>query len=194
MNRVAVVGSAAGAALVGILVAGLVGGATAQTPATTTTTAVAAVRTVAVQGVGNASIDPNADGAVANAAYRTALAVAVNDAGSKAGALATDAGATSGPVQDIAEDGGEVDCTDTSGDYEDYNGVQPDFGSDDGTVTPSGVASVGAQAPNVLQKTTSSGSGSVKSKKKKKHPKAHAAQSALTCTVQAEVSVSYLLQ
>jgi Protein of unknown function (DUF541) len=178
--RVALAGAAAGVAIVGLLVADLVGGATAQTT-TSSSPAPAPPRVVSVEGIGTAPLSSAADAATATAAYRAAQGAAVSDGLTKAQFLAGKAGVDVGEVQSIAEDGGYVDCG--SGDY---TGVQPDFGSPSGgflsasSAPASGAASPAAPKP--------------KAKAKKKSKKKAKSAQAVTCTVQAQVSLSYQLQ
>jgi hypothetical protein len=112
-----------GVVAIGLLAAGALGVAGAET--TPTPTVSAPVRTVSVQGVAEASVEPTATTAAATAVYRQAMAAAVVDGQSKAQFLAEKTGATLGSVQSVSEGGGYIDCPGE----EEYQGGQPDFGS-----------------------------------------------------------------
>jgi hypothetical protein len=118
----------------------LAGGAlvmTAKAETTPTTpTASPPPRTVSVQGVASAPLDPAASAATATAAYRQAMAGAIGDGQAKAQFLAEKTSATLGAVQSIGEGGGYIECPEG----EEYQGAQPDFGYGSpvyaGTVAP----------------------------------------------------------
>jgi hypothetical protein len=168
----------------GLVVANMLGVASAEAPTTATP-----VRTVSVDGVANVPVAQGANRAVATAAYREGMAGAVSDGLGKAEFLAGKAGATLGSVQSIVEGGGSIQCT-TGGEsgYVEYEGEQPDFGSPSVSVEP-------ALAPRVAGsavKPTVHKPGSKRPKKKKKKPAAKAA-SAAVCTLSTDVTLVYAL-
>lgn len=140
----------------------------------------APVRTVSVQGVASVPIAQNANAAEANATYRQGMAGAVSDGQSKAQFLASQTATTVGAVQNIAEDGGYVDCSEAE-----YEGQQPDFGSTGvGTPTVGFAGKTSASAPTVHR-----------GKAKAKHPKHKRAvkASAASCVLYTQVSLIYAL-
>jgi uncharacterized protein YggE len=161
----------------GLVVANMLGVASAEAPTGTS------VRTVSVEGVAIVPIAQGANAAGATAAYRQGMASAVSDGQSKAEFLASKAGATMGSVQSIAEGGGYISCTDESG-YVEYQGEQADFGSSASTISASRVAA-GTAAPTPAAPIR-------KSRKHRSHkaPSAKRA-SAATCTLTAQVAVVY---
>jgi uncharacterized protein YggE len=94
-----------GAAIVAVLalvVAGVIGTAGAQD--TTPTTAAASLqRLITVNGAGEASVASDANAAARDAAYRTALTSALDDAKAKAGLIAAHEGLTVGAIQSVTE-------------------------------------------------------------------------------------------
>jgi hypothetical protein len=115
-----------GVAAIGLIAAGVLGVAGAETtPAPAP--AAAPLRTVSVQGVATQPLEPTASATAATAVYRQAMAAAVVDGQSKAQFLAEKTAATLGPVQSVAEGGGSIQCPGE----EEYQGAQPDFGSGD---------------------------------------------------------------
>lgn len=175
-----------------VAVAGsMLGVASAEAP----TSGSAATRVVDVEGFGTASIAKEADQAAADAAYRGAMAAAVADGREKAELLASKASSGAGPVQEIVEQGGSVQCwlfEPAEGEYEDhavpYEGAQPDFGSAPVTgADERAVLSAPAAKAPVPKRARA------KSKKHKaKAPRATAA-AAPTCTVSAGVYLRYEL-
>jgi hypothetical protein len=159
---------------------------TAATPTTTTITSPPPLRTVSVQGVAIEPIEQSASAAAATGVYRQAMASAVGDGQAKAQFLASQAGATLGQVQNVAEGGGYIQCT---GSEESYLGEQPDFGSAENYAVP-GVAPRAAAkvAPRVFKPA-------VKPPRKPKRKKKGAAKkaSATTCTLSTQVSLVYAL-
>jgi hypothetical protein len=167
---------------VSLIVAGLLGVASAEAPTTA-----APPPTVSVQGVAIEPIEQSASGATATAVYRQGMADAVIDGQSKAQFLASKAGVTLGAVQSIVENGGYIGCT---GNEVEYTGEQPDFGSP-GVGTSGATVSVprvaGAAIPGASKPA-------VKHAKKKKH-KAPVAKraSVVGCTLTAQVSLTYAI-
>jgi hypothetical protein len=167
---------------VSLIVAGLLGVASAEAPTTA-----APPPTVSVQGVAIEPIEQSASGATATAVYRQGMADAVIDGQSKAQFLASKAGVTLGAVQSIVENGGYIGCT---GNEVEYTGEQPDFGSPGVGVSPgamsvprvAGVAIPGASKP------------AVKHAKKKKHKAPVAKRASVAgCTLTAQVSLTYAI-
>ncbi len=147
MSTMRIVFAAAVAVTAGLIASGALGVAGAETTPTTTTSTttapavapVAPLRTVSVQGVAIEAITPSASAASATAVYRQGMGDALGDALAKAQFLAGKAGATLGPVQSMAENGGSIGC---AGEAE-YTGEQPDFGYTTGNtvrVAPSALA------------------------------------------------------
>src|ERR1700730_9360674 len=100
-----IVFAASTAVTAGLIVAGVLGVAGAETPTSTTVGGplVSLPRTVGVQGVAHEAIDQNANAAQATAVYRQGMADALADGQAKAQFLAGKAGTTLGPVQSIGE-------------------------------------------------------------------------------------------
>jgi uncharacterized protein YggE len=165
------------AVVAGLVVANMLGVASAEAPTGTS------VRTVSVEGVAIVPIAQGANAAGATAAYRQGMASAVSDGQSKAEFLASKAGATMGSVQSIAEGGGYISCTDESG-YVEYQGEQADFGSSASTISASRVAA-GTVAP-----TSAPPIRKPRKHRSRKAPSAKRA-SAATCTLTAQVAVVY---
>lgn len=166
------------AAVAGLIAAGMLGVATAEAPTSTPT------RTVSVQGVAIEAIDPSATAAAATAVYRQGMADAVTDGQAKAQFLASKVSATLGPVQNLVEDGGYISC---AGDVE-YLGEQPDFGSPGVSLSASGVRAraVAPASPRVIHRS------GVKRRKRHRSPAAKKANVS-TCTLSAQISLSYAL-
>lgn len=168
--------TAVGAAAVGLLAAGVLGVAGADTtPAPVPTSA---PRTVSVQGVGSAPIAAEANAQDANAAYRQGMAAAIADGQDKARFLAEKTGATLGAVQSVGEGGGYIQCPGE----EEYTGVQPDFGSG---------------APVIEARSVAAGKApvSVSHRSKPKRRKRHSAKksTAQTCTLSTQIALVYQL-
>lgn len=149
--------------------------------------------TVSVEGVANVSISQTANQTEANAAYRNGLAAAIADGHEKAEFLATETGAKVGSIQEIAERGGSIECVLPAEvgplkEYQEYKGVQPDFGS----VEVSGsrfVEAAPAEAPS-----SPATPKPPKPRKKKHRAKAKKATAApVSCTLSTQVLLSYLL-
>jgi Protein of unknown function (DUF541) len=161
----------------GLLVANMLGVATAEAPTGTP------VRTVSVQGVATVPISQNENASAATAIYRQGMAGAVADGQSKAEFLAGKIGATLGGVQSVIEGGGYIGCTGggESG-YAEYEGEQPDFGS----APQPGVAA--ASTPAAARVTHGA---------KAKHPKRKRVTAkkaaAVACTLTAQVSLVYTI-
>jgi hypothetical protein len=165
-------------AAVGLIAAGVLGVATAETPT------VPPPRTVSVQGVATEPIEQSASAASATAVYRQGMADAVSDGQTKAQFLAGKVGATLGPAQSVIEGGGYIECAGE----EEYLGEQPDFGSPEVSIAANGVSTRAATprfAPTVRKPTT----------KHKKHGKSPAAKKASTagCTLSTQVSLLFTL-
>jgi Protein of unknown function (DUF541) len=178
---------AASLILVGVL--GVAGAETTTTTSTTTTPTTATatsppLRTVSVQGVAIEPIEQSASAAAATGVYRQAMASAVSDGQVKAQFLASQAGATLGQVQSMAEGGGYIQCP---GSEEGYLGERPDFGSSSNYATPE-------VAPRALAKAPVAPRPTVKSRKPKRKKKSVAKKaSAVTCTLSTQVSLVYAL-
>jgi hypothetical protein len=162
----------------GLLVANMLGVATAEAPTGTP------ARTVSVQGVATVPIGQNDNRAAATAVYREGMAGAVADGQSKAEFLAGRTGVTLGGVQSVVEGGGYVACTGGSEEsgYAEYEGEQPDFGS----VPQPGIVA-GASAPasrGVTRKPATKHT-------KRKHPPTARKAAATSCTLTAQVSLAY---
>jgi hypothetical protein len=167
------------ASVIGVFAASMLGTAVAEAPTSTPQ------RTVSVQGIANVPIGQSDSAAAANAVYRTAMAAAVSDGQGKAEFLAGKVGATLGTAQSVVEDGGSIGCTggESESGYVQYEGEQPDFGSGpQPRSVPSLKASHGAVAPH-----------RAKGKRAKpKHPAAKKA-AAVSCTLTAQVSLTYTI-
>jgi hypothetical protein len=181
--------------VVSLIVAGLLGVASAEAPTTTTPPP-----TVTVQGVAIEPIEQSASSATATAVYRQGMADSITDGQAKAQFLASKAGVTLGSVQSILEGGGYIGCTSSEESSNDeYQGAQPDFGSPGtGTSTPV------FNTPRATNKATPGvRKPAAKHSKKKKSKKTSAKQagattnattaSATTCTLSTQVSLTYTL-
>jgi uncharacterized protein YggE len=163
----------------GLLIANMLGVASAEAPSTSP------IRTVGVEGVATAHIAQGANKAEATAIYREGMASAIADGLSKAEFLASKTGATLGSVQSIAEGGGSIDCTGVgaeSDEYAQYEGEQPDFGFSS--------ESVGVAVPAEAAATPVIHKPAAKHRKKKHTAKA---ASAANCTLSTQVSLVYVL-
>jgi len=171
---------AVAAAAAALVAAGMLGVAAAEAPTVTPT------RTVSVQGVADLPLAQGSSAAAATAVYRQAMAAAVNDGQAKAEFLAGKVGATLGPAQTVAEDGGYISCTGGESGYTQYEGEQPDFGTARSNPT--------VVAPAVGAPAASSGATVTKPKAVTKHRRRHAkAASAVSCVLTAQVSLSYAI-
>lgn len=163
-----------------LVATGMLGVASAEAPTSTAPTP-----TVSVDGVAQVPIAQGSNAASADAAYRQAMAAAETDGQSKAEYLAGKASVTLGAVQSIVEGGGSIACSggESETGYVEYEGEQPDFGSRVVTaVAPE--ASAVAHAPSVRKPSAK--------RSKKKKPTAHKA-GATSCTLSAEVSLTYAI-
>jgi hypothetical protein len=180
-----IVFAASTAATAGLITAGVLGVAGAETPTSTTVGGPLASlpRTVGVQGVAHEAIDQNASAAQATAVYRQGMADAMADGQAKAQFLAGKAGVTLGPVQSIAEGGGYIGCTGES----EYQGEQPDFGSAATFGSAVGVSAPSAQRPLTTRRPTIKRPG---------HHRRHSAKKASTgtCALSTQLSLAYVLQ
>jgi Protein of unknown function (DUF541) len=173
---------ACGAAAAGLVLAGVLGAASAETPTPT----VAPARVVSVQGVATEPVAQSASAQSATAVYHQAMSEAVADGLTKAQLLAGKATATLGDVQSMTEDGGSIQCAVDA----EYEGEMPDFGSPDSAGSGVGFdvsgRAVAPAASAVSGKPTSTHA---------KHKKHHAAKksSLASCTLVAEVSLIYPL-
>jgi hypothetical protein len=175
---------ATGATAGGLILAGVLGIASAETTTTGQPSSVPPPRLVSVQGVASEPVAQNASAQSATGAYHQALGEAVSDALTKAQLLAGKAAVTLGPAQSVTEDGGEIQC---AGEAE-YEGEAGDIGSSDGTVVGFNTAGR-AVAPALSGVAGKPGGGHVKHKKHRAAKKASAAG----CAVTAEVSLTYSL-
>jgi hypothetical protein len=173
--------AASAATATGLIAAGMLGVAGAETTTTTTASApTPPLRTVSVQGVASEAIEQSASAAAATAVYRQGLTDAVNDGQSKAQFLASKAGATLGTVQSMTEEGGSIYCAGEGG----YQGQQPDFGYSRG----SGLVGVAAPAARPV---TAHKQAAPSRRHRKRHPAKKA--SAETCTLSTQVSLVYAM-
>ncbi len=163
-----------------LFAASMLGVAVAEAPTATPP------RTIGVQGVANVPIGQGDNVQAATAVYREAMAAAVADGQSKASFLAGKVSATLAAVQSVVEDGGYISCTGSgeSG-YVQYEGEQPDFGSNSGPRLLAGAAAPTSSAPAVSHAQTPK-------RKKRKTPKAKKASSA-GCMLTAQVSLVYAI-
>jgi Protein of unknown function (DUF541) len=172
---VVVVGIVAAVLLAGAV---LVFAAEAETTGSSTPQTSAPQRTVSVEGVATEPVGASASAESAIAAYRQAMAAAIADGQAKAQFLAEKAGATLGQVQSISEGGGDIGC----GNGVEYEGAQPDFGSNRGPVfaATAAPAAKGRVAPVTVHKTA-------------KHRRRHGARksAAESCTLSTEVALTY---
>ena len=174
--------------IAGMAAAGLVAGgvlvlaAEAETTSSSTPQTTAPLRTVSVEGVAKAPVATAASSEAAIAAYRQAMAAAIADGQAKAQFLAEKAGATLGQVQSIAEGGGYIQCPEGV----EYEGAQPDFGSNRGPV----FAAAGAPAAKGRATPTAH-----RAKPPAKHRKRRTAvkSAAESCTVSTQVALVYQL-
>ncbi len=169
-------------AAAGLLAGGvLVLAAEAETTSSTTPQTSAPLRTVSVEGVAKAPIDPAASSEAAIAAYRQAMAAAIADGHAKAQFLAEKAGATVGQAQSIGESGGYVQCPEGI----EYEGAQPDFGYGRGQVF---AAAPAAKARRVTATAH-------KAKPPTRRPKRRSAKQAVAepCMVSTQVALVYQL-
>lgn len=182
------------AAALALFAASMIGVASAEAPAPTTTVPATIPpaplstppRTVDVEGVADVPVAQDSNTASATAAYRQAMAAAVSDGQGKAEFLVGKAGATLGSVQSVGEDGGNVECSGEEGRYLQYEGEQPDFGSPSPTLLPESAA---AAAPPTASATPSHRASH---RPRKRHPSAKKA-SVSTCSLQARVSLVYTI-
>jgi hypothetical protein len=170
--------AAAGLAATG-LVAGGVLVMTAGAETTPTPPVSAPLRTVSVQGVASEPVGSEASAEAATSVYRQAMAAAIGDGQAKAQFLAEKAGATLGPVQSIGEGGGYIQCPEG----EEYQGGQPDFGSE-APVFAGAVSAPAARATPTIHKAPA-----------KKHRKRHTARGATAapCTLSTQLALVYQL-
>ncbi len=178
-------------ALVGLVLAGLLGVASGEGPVGST-----AARTVSVEGVGTVPIGISDNESQATAVYREGMAKALADAQAKAAFLGEKAGGSVGAAVSIVEDGGSIECT---GGYEQegsfaearYSGEQPDFGwgHDPGAVGENSVQ--GAPAGVFAEKSVSH--RPAPKRRKKRHTAKKAATSTASCNLTASVAVIYAL-
>ncbi len=175
----------AGMAAAGLLAGGvLVLAAEAETTGSSTPSTSAPLRTVSVEGVANAPVASSASSETAIAAYRQAMAAAITDGQAKAQFLAEKTGATLGQVQSIGEGGGYIECP-TGVEYE---GAQPDFGSDRGPVFAGTAAPVARAVASPTNHTVKVKRPAAKPKHKRHAAKKSAAQS---CTLSTQVALVY---
>ena len=177
-----VLATAAAASAAALVASGALGVAAAEAPT------ISATRTISVGGVAVVPIAQSASEAAATAAYRQAMAAAVNDGQAKAQFLAEKTGVALGPVQSVAEGGGSINCSggdETSG-YAEYQGGQPDFGSGS---APAPAPVLRGGAPPAVEAPTA------KTKTRRKHRrKTHAkAAGAVACKLDARVSLVYMI-
>jgi hypothetical protein len=165
----------------GLGAASMLGVASAENTSTT-----ASPRTVSVGGVAKVSIAQGSSATTATQSYRQGMEAAITDGQSKAEFLASKAGVALGSVQSIAENGGSISCTggEEAGEYVEYTGEEPDFGSSPSVGVVEGAA-VPAATPQVSKPVK-------RAKAKKKKPVAKKA-TATTCTLSTSVSLVYAI-
>jgi hypothetical protein len=167
------------AVVAGLVLANMLGVASAEAPTTTTP-----LRSVSVEGVANAPIAQNANLATATAVYRQAQANAMADGQAKAEFLGSKAAVTLAGVQSIVEGGGGINCTtDEESSYAQYEGERPDFGSPPASVVAPREAAAAPAAPALHKRKPKPATG---------HPTAKKA-SVATCTLTAEVALVYAI-
>jgi Protein of unknown function (DUF541) len=169
--------AAVSVASVALIAAGTLGVAGAET--TTAPVATVVPRTVSVQGVASAPVEPTASTAAATAVYRQAMAAAIADGQSKAQFLAEKTGATLGAVQSISEGNGYIQCPGE----EEYQGGQPDFGSGSPVVAVPVAFAKGHLSPSVHK-------APVKHHKRRASAKKAAVE---PCALSTQVALSYQL-
>jgi hypothetical protein len=169
--------AAATVASVSLVLAGVLGVASAEAPA------VAPVRTVSVQGVATEPIEQSATTASATAVYRQGMTDAIGDAQTKALFLASKVGATVGQVQSMAEGGGYIECAGN----DEYLGEQPDFGS------AGNVISAGAVAPRATVRSVPAVPKPAVKRRKPKRKGAAKKAAVAACTLSTQVSLVYAL-
>jgi hypothetical protein len=164
----------------GLLAANMLGVAAAEAPTGTP------LRSVSVQGTATVSIPQGANVAVANATYRQAMGAAVSDGQNKAEFLTSRTGTALGGVQSIAEGGGFISCGNSpGGEYLEYTGEQPDFGSSPTVASP--LQARGVAAPTTAPRPK------VKAKPKKRKTPAAKKATASGCTLSAQVALVYTI-
>jgi hypothetical protein len=160
----------------GLFAANMLGVAIAET------TTVPPSRTISVQGTADVPIPQHDSAEAATAVYRQAMAAAVLDAQSKATFLAEKTATTLGGAQSVVEGGGYINCSGGEGEYSEYEGGQPDFGS--GPQPVRAVAPVASAAPIVRRAKT-------------RHPKRRRTvakkATAASCTLSAQVALVYAI-
>ena len=168
--------------VIALVAAGMLGVASAEAPTTASPPP-----TVSVQGVAIEPIEQSASGATATAVYRQGMADAITDGQSKAQFLASKAGVTLGAVQSIVENGGYIGCT---GNEVEYLGEQPDFGSPE-----VGAAATGVSTPRAVTEASPGARKPAGKHAKKKRGNAPVAKraSAASCTLTAQVSLTYAI-
>jgi hypothetical protein len=182
MGRMRIALGATLATVAALVAANMLGVASAEAPTGTP------VRTVSVQGTGSVPVAQGAGAAVATAAYRLGMAAALADGQNKAEFLTSKTGTGLGPVQSIAEGGGYISCSGgpggPEGEYVEYTGEQPDFGSSPAAVP---VLRSAAAAPRPAL-----GRPTLRHKRRKRRPTAKRA-TAGGCTLTTQVSLVYTI-
>jgi hypothetical protein len=175
-----------GVVAVGLIAASVLGVAGAETTTTAAPVASPPLRTVSVQGVAGAPVEPAASASAATAVYRQAMAAALADGQSKAQFLAEKAGATLGPVQSVGEGGGYIQCPEG----EEYTGGQPDFGSGAAVVAAPAVALARRRVVGGAHKPPAPSA----SKRKREKRRGSARKSAVeSCTLSTQLALVYQL-
>jgi hypothetical protein len=171
------------ATAVTLLAVSLLGVAAAEAP-----TGAVAVRTLSVEGTGTLPLPTSSSAAVATAVYREAAAKAIADGQAKAAFLAGKSGVTPGVIDSLVEDGGYIECSNSSGSgYAEYEGEQPDFGNGSRAQVSGAVPLSAAAAPATGAPTVSH-----RPKVRRKHPTAKKAAAA-SCNLTANVSLIYAI-
>jgi hypothetical protein len=172
-----IVMAAAGVVTASLILAGVLGVASAEAPTTPP------LRTVSVQGVATEPVEQSASAAAATAVYRQAMASAVSDAQTKAQFLTSQVGAALGQVQSLVEGGGYIQCAGSG----EYLGEQPDFGTGEGFA-------VAGVSPRAVAKSAPGGPRPVVKPSKPKRKKGSAKKADVaTCTLSTQVSLVYAL-
>jgi hypothetical protein len=175
-----ILATAAAASTAALVASGMLGVAAAEAP-----TIISSTRSISVGGVAVVPIAQNASEPAAVAAYRQAMAAAVNDGQAKAQFLAEKTGTVLGPVQSVVESGGSIGCTGGNEEtgFAEYEGAQPDFSSGASSPVPALRAAPTAGRPVIKPR-----------KKRRRHRTTHAkATSAGSCKLSAQVALVYAI-
>ncbi|MBA3807007.1 MAG: hypothetical protein H0X28_01235 [Solirubrobacterales bacterium] len=159
----------------GLFAANMLGVAIAET------TTVPPTRTISVQGIANVPIPQHDSAEAATAVYRQAMAAAVLDGQGKAAFLAEKTATMLGGAQSVIEGGGYINCS-SEGEYAEYEGGQPDFGSGP---QPVGVVAPAASAAPTVRRA--------KTRRTKRRRTVAKKATAASCTLSAQVALVYAI-